>query len=183
MVASDLLERAKNLNRRTLDPIAARLYFFFSYFHDASGTFSQVQAYQAFLVYPNPFDRFIISAYRTATLRQDNDTQATLLNIILKNYIALNLIDQADKLVAKAVFPESVGNNQLARYMYYLGRIKAIQLDYSESYRHLLQAIRKAPQTPSTAGFQEVVSRVSDNHSPIGAQTCHYSSALDGRNP
>ena len=56
-------------------------------------------------------------------MRQDNDTQATLLNIILKNYIALNLIDQADKLVAKSVFPDTVGNNQLARYMYYLGNL------------------------------------------------------------
>ena len=88
--------------------MAAKLFFFFSYFHDSIDSFPSIQT-------------FIISSHRTAALRQDNDTQATLLNIILKNYLNLNLIDQADKLISKAVFPDTVGNNQLARYMYYLG--------------------------------------------------------------
>lgn len=78
--------------------------------------------FSSFCLITNGFFRFIISSQRTAALRQDNDTQATLINIILKNYISLNLIDQADKLVSKSVFPETVGNNQLARYMYYLGK-------------------------------------------------------------
>ena len=37
------------------------------------------------------------------------------------------------------------------------GRIKAIQLDYSEAHRHLVQAIRKAPQF-SAVGFKQTVS-------------------------
>lgn len=41
-----------------------------------------------------------------------------------------------------------------------IGRIKAIQLDYSESYRNLLQAIRKAPQTVISAGFQQAVKKL-----------------------
>jgi len=71
------------------------------------------------------------------------------------------LYDQADKLVSKATFPETAGNNQQARYMYYLGRIKAIQLDYTASHTHLLQAIRKAPQNTVTAGFQQAVYKLS----------------------
>jgi 26S proteasome regulatory subunit N3 len=31
-------------------------------------------------------------------------------------------------------------------------------LDYTASHRHLLQAVRKAPQSPKTAGFQQAVS-------------------------
>ncbi|KAI8901206.1 proteasome regulatory subunit C-terminal-domain-containing protein [Globomyces pollinis-pini] len=147
-VAKDLIERAKVLNRRTLDPIVARLFFFLAHFHETKGNLTDIQP-------------FIVAAHRTATLRQDNDTQATLLNILLRNYLSLNLIDQADKLAAKAVFPETVGNNQLARYMYYLGRIKAIQLDYSASHRHLLQAIRKAPQSSATIGFQQTAHKLS----------------------
>lgn len=112
---------------------------------------------QAFMSTMSLNFRFLLSSHRTATLRQDNESQATLLNIMLKNHLVLNQIDQADKLISKAVFPDTVGNNQLARYMYYLGRIKAIQLDYSESHRNLLQAIRKAPQTVATAGFQQAV--------------------------
>jgi len=38
-----------------------------------------------------------------------------------------------------------------------IGRIRAIQLDYSESYRHLIQAIRKAPQS-GAIGFKQTVS-------------------------
>jgi len=37
-----------------------------------------------------------------------------------------------------------------------LGRIKAIQLDYSEAHRHLLQAMRKAPQH-TAVGFKQTV--------------------------
>jgi len=98
----------------------------------------------------------------------------------LRNYLHFNLLDQADKLIAKTTFPESAGNNQFARYHYYLGtvllffplfslalltsclvsllgKIRAIQLDYTESHKHLMQAIRKAPQAPMAAGFQQAV--------------------------
>lgn len=37
-----------------------------------------------------------------------------------------------------------------------IGRIKAIQLDYSEAHRHLLQAMRKAPQH-TAVGFKQTV--------------------------
>ncbi|CAJ0864316.1 9850_t:CDS:10 [Entrophospora sp. SA101] len=103
----------------------------------------------------------LLAAHRTATLRHDDDTQATLLNLLLRNYFHYNLYDQADKLVTKTTFPESSANNQQARYMYYLGLIKAIQLDYTASHTHLLQAIRKAPQNDATAGFQQTVYKLS----------------------
>lgn len=69
-----------------------------------------------------------------------------------------NLYDQADKLVSKSAFPENAGNNQAARYAYYLGRIKALQLAYTQAHTYLTQAIRKAPQNNVTAGFQQTVS-------------------------
>ena len=79
------------------------------------------------------------------------------MNALLRNYLNKNMIDVADKLISKSTFPLSVGNNQLARYFYYLGRIKAIQLDYSSSNQYLLNAIRKAPQTPFAIGFHQSV--------------------------
>jgi 26S proteasome regulatory subunit N3 len=104
----ELIEKSKALNRRTLDPLLSRLFFYFAQFHSCLGDSQAIQA-------------FVIQSHRTATLRQDHDTQATLTNIILKNYLETDSIDQADKFVSKTVFPESAGNNQLARYMYYLG--------------------------------------------------------------
>lgn len=59
---------------------------------------------------------------RTATLRHDADGQATLLNLLLRNYLHYNLYDQAEKLVSKSVFPEQANNNEWARYLYYTGQ-------------------------------------------------------------
>merc|ERR1712151_787205 len=44
---------------------------------------------------------------------------------------------------------------QYARYLLYIGQIKAVQLEYSDSHNKLMQAIRKAPQSPTCAlGFK-----------------------------
>ena len=98
-----------------------------------------------------------LSAQRTAALRHDDETQASLLNCLLRNYIHYNLYDQADKLVSKTTFPTSAGNPQLARYHYYLGRIKAVQLNYSDAHSNLQQAIRRAPPPKIAPGFYQAV--------------------------
>ena len=61
---------------------------------------------------------------RTATLRNDFEGQAVLINCLLRNYLHYNLYNQADKLVLKSSFPEQAINNEWARYYYYLGRIR-----------------------------------------------------------
>jgi len=81
------------------------------------------------------------------------------LNLLLRNYLHFNLYDQADKLVSKSTFPESASNNEWARFLYYLGRIKAIQLDYTEAHKNLMQAIRKAPQH-SAIGFKQTIHKL-----------------------
>jgi hypothetical protein len=86
--------------------------------------------------------------------------QAALVNALLRNYLHHNLNDQADKLISKVKFPDSAGNHQVARYMYYLGSIKAIQLDYTASHGFLSQAIRKVPQTPANIGFLQTVNKL-----------------------
>ena len=51
---------------------------------------------------------------------------------------------QAEKLRSKAQRPEvSRSTHQLCRYLYYLGRIRAIQLEYTEAKDCLQQALRK----------------------------------------
>ena len=52
-----------------------------------------------------------------------------------------------------------MSNSEWARYLYYLGRIKAIQLDYSEAHKHLVQSLRKAPS--SALGFRHTVHKLS----------------------
>lgn len=103
----------------------------------------------------------LLGQHKTATLRNDRDTQAVLLNILLRSMIDANEYQLADKLVNKTTFPESAGSNQWARYLYYVGRIRAIQLDYTASFMHLTNAIRKALTTKATAGFQQAVQKLS----------------------
>ena len=78
----------------------------------------------------------------------------------MRNYLNYNLYLQADKLVSKTKFPDSAGNPQLARYLYYLGRIRAVQLSYTEAHTHLQQAIRRAPTATTAPGFYQSVHKL-----------------------
>ena len=65
---------------------------------------------------------FLHSRLRTATLRNDFEGTAVLINLLLRNYLHYNLYSQAQKLVLKSVFPDHASNNEWARYLYYLGK-------------------------------------------------------------
>ncbi|KAL2641872.1 hypothetical protein R1flu_009459 [Riccia fluitans] len=128
------VKRVQNFNRRTLDVLAARLYFYFSYSFELAGCLSEIRS-------------SLLALHRTASLRHDELGQETLLNLLLRNYLAYNLYDQAEKLRSKTQRVESHSNQQLCRYLYYLGRIRTIQLEYTDAKECLLQASRKAPST------------------------------------
>ena len=102
-------------------------------------------------------NRLFLAAQRTASLRHDDETEASLINRLLRSYVNYSLYDQADKLVSKTTFPASAGNPQFARYHYYLGRIKAVQLNYSAAHTNLQQAIRRAPPPKTAPGFYQAV--------------------------
>lgn len=144
---SDLLvKKLDTQNRRSLDQLSAKAYFYHSRSYELIGQLEKIRS-------------FLHAKLRTATLRHNDEAQATLLNLLLRNYLHYNLYDQADKLVAKSTFPEQASNHEWARYLYYLGRIKAIQLEYSEAHTNLLQALRKAPQY-TAAGFKQTVNKL-----------------------
>jgi len=144
--SDQLMQIVNSHNRRTLDSLAARCYYFHTRCYELVGQLNQIKS-------------FLHSRLRTATLRNDYEGQAVLLNCLLRLYLNYNLYDQASKLVSKSVFPESASNNEWARFLYYLGRIKAIQLEYSGSHKNLLQAIRKAPQN-GAVGFKQTVHKL-----------------------
>ncbi|KAL9330419.1 hypothetical protein ACSQ67_000029 [Phaseolus vulgaris] len=96
--------------------------------------------------------------------------QETLLNLLLRNYLHYNLYDQAEKLRSKAPRFEAHSNQQVwgfvscgaecnlhllnlfCRYLFYLGKIRTIQLEYTDAKESLLQAARKAPS--AARGFR-----------------------------
>jgi len=145
--ANDLMKKLDSHNRRSMDVISSKCYFYYVRSFEMVGKLADTRT-------------ILHNRLRTATLRNDFEGQAVLINCLLRNYLHYNLYNQADKLVLKSTFPEQASNNEWARYYYYLGRIKAMQLDYSEAHKHLLQSSRKAPQN-SAAGFKQHVAKLS----------------------
>lgn len=141
-----LMTKVTGQNRRTLDLVAAKCYFYRSRVAELTNSLESIRG-------------FLHARLRTATLRNDFEGQAVIINCLLRNYLHYALYDQADKLIKKSVFPESASNNEWARFLYYLGRIKAAKLEYSVAHKHLVQALRKAPQHAAT-GFRQTVQKL-----------------------
>lgn len=144
--SDQLMQYITSQNRRTMDALAARCYYFHTRAYELVGQLHKIKG-------------FLHSRLRTATLRNDFEGQAVILNCLLRLYSTYNQYDQASKLVSKSVFPESASNNEWARFLYYLGRIKAIQLEYSGAHKNLVQAIRRAPQN-GAIGFKQTVHKL-----------------------
>lgn len=131
--SQQLMTKVTAQNRRTLDLIAAKCYFYHSRVFELTNKLDLIRG-------------LLHARLRTSTLRSDYEGQAVLINCLLRNYLHYSLYDQADKLVSKSVFPENASNNEWARFLFYLGRIKAARLEYSDAHKHLVQALRKAPR-------------------------------------
>ncbi|CAL1699562.1 unnamed protein product [Somion occarium] len=142
------VEKIQALNRRTLDPISAKVWYALERAYELGGELADARP-------------LFLAAQRTASLRHDEETQASLINRLLRSYLQYNLYDQADKLVSKTTFPTSASNSQYARYHYYLARIKAVQLNYSAAHTNIQQAIRRAPPATTAPGFYQAIHKLS----------------------
>ena len=145
--AVSLIQSIFSQNRRTLDHLGAKTIFYYGRAEELKSEAAKAKGAHVEGGLTSIRSQ-LLSFHRTSSLRHDTETTATIINLLLRSYIVeANLYDQADKLVARAPFPRaSAGNPQVARYDYYVGRIRAVQLNYTEAHTHLQQAIRRAPQ-------------------------------------
>ncbi|CAJ2508981.1 Uu.00g140070.m01.CDS01 [Anthostomella pinea] len=143
-----LTDRIHSLNRRTLDSLSAKAYYYFSLFCEQLAPLPPSP--QSPIVGLRPI---LLTALRTAVLRKDTDIQATVIVLLLRNYLLTSHISQADLLITHTQFPENAANTLVARFLYYMGRIRAIQLRYTEAQDHLTAATRKAPASVCALGF------------------------------
>ncbi|CCF35486.1 hypothetical protein CH063_07259 [Colletotrichum higginsianum] len=153
--SKQLSDRIHTLNRRTLDSLSAKVYFYYSMF--CENLAPQAPSSQSPIVAIRPT---LLAALRTAVLRKDIDTQASVIVLLLRSYLLTSHIAQADLLVSHTQFPENAANNQVARFLYYLGRIRAIQLRYTEAHEHLTAATRKAPSSACAVGFSQTATKL-----------------------
>ena len=153
--SKQLSERIQSLNRRTLDSLSAKMYFYYSLFCENIAPLPPSSQSPIVAIRP-----ILLAALRTAVLRKDVDTQASVIVLLLRNYLLTSHISQADLLVSHTQFPENAANNQVARFLYYLGRIRAIQLSYTEAHQHLTAATRKAPSSNCALGFSQTATKL-----------------------
>lgn len=95
-VATALLPYLRKQNRRTLDALAAKGYFYLA--------LTQERRSQSLA----PLRPLFVALHRTACLHHDEMGQATLLNLLLRSLLADNLIEQAGNLIARTSFPEVI---------------------------------------------------------------------------
>ena len=138
-VCSWTVDRVVSLKRRSLDSLGAKVFFYYSLSAEKAGLAASAR--------PK-----LLALHRTSVLRQDEAAQEVLVNCLLRNYLHFNQVEAAEQLRAKLVWPERHSHAQLVRYLFYLGRIKAVQLEYSEAKECLSQAERKAP--PQAIAFR-----------------------------
>ena len=97
-------------------------------------------------------------AYRTACIEMDQISQVTLINCIIRYYLNNKNVEMARSFISKTKFTENVSSYEDARYLFYIGKIEAIQMNYSDSYTHLSSSFRKAPEKTGQ-GFKNLVNK------------------------
>ncbi|KAF8531127.1 PCI domain-containing protein [Gautieria morchelliformis] len=178
-LAHETVERMQSFNRRSLDPMAAKVWSATGRAYELGGDLSELRP-------------LLLNAQRTASLRHDTETLATLVNLLLRSYLLTSSYTAASTFLSKITYPDSSVSSatatsgttpstnttssngapsslnqllsgstsspaQLARYLYYVGRIRAIELSYTLAHNHLLQAVRRAPKAEQAPGFWQEV--------------------------
>ncbi|KAG6499185.1 hypothetical protein ZIOFF_038941 [Zingiber officinale] len=100
--SSASIAQLRNMNRRTVDVLASRLYLYYSFTYELTNSLAEIRG-------------TLLALHRMTTLRRDE-------------------------------------LGQFCRYLFYLGKIRTIQLEYTDAKESLLQAARKAPV--SARGFR-----------------------------
>ncbi|EER37477.1 26S proteasome non-ATPase regulatory subunit 3 [Histoplasma capsulatum H143] len=106
--------------------------------------------------------RFTLRALRSISsfFERTRTSRQPITTLLLRNYLSTSHISQADLFVSRSEFPPGAPNNQIARYLYYLGRIRAIQLQYTEAHEHLIGATRKSPSSHTAGGFYQASTKL-----------------------
>jgi 26S proteasome regulatory subunit N3 len=131
---------------QTMQYLRARVYYFISLVAEKSGTYKDII-------------NELIQCYRKACLDLDEITQNTLINCIVRYYLKSNAVEQARNFLSKIKFHENISTHEDARYLFYLGRINAIQMNYSEAFKNLTNSLRKAPEKTAD-GFKIIVQKL-----------------------
>ncbi|KAA0153013.1 hypothetical protein FNF29_03533 [Cafeteria roenbergensis] len=144
--ASDLVQAALQLSRRTLDPLAGRALQLMGLAAERNGHLPALQP-------------MLLSIHRTASLRHDTCSQAVAINLVLRGMLLQRRYLPAARLIehVEATLPLD-SSAQLVRFLFAKGRVLSISADYPGADACLTQALRKAPASTGT-GFKQLVQK------------------------
>ena len=141
-----MVDKVQSTNNRATDPLTAKCFFYFARVHELCGTLNAVRD-----------DAH--SYLRSCMIHHKYEAAAVLINTLLRIYLFENQYEFAWNFIEKTTFPKEASNNEVARHLYYMGRIKAVKLDYSAAQKDLMEALRKAPQKVAI-GFRQQVQKL-----------------------
>lgn len=144
--ASELVQAALQLSRRTLDPLASRALQLMGLAAERNGHLAALQP-------------MLLSIHRTASLRHDTASQAVAINLVLRGMLLQRRYLPAARLIehVEATLPLD-SSAQLVRFLFAKGRVLAVSADYPGADACLTQALRKAPASAG-AGFKQLVQK------------------------
>ncbi|KAK8898544.1 26S proteasome non-ATPase regulatory subunit 3 [Tritrichomonas musculus] len=125
---------------RQYDRIYAKIYFFYS------------------ITATDPLQT-ILGAYRRSCDLHLHQSQATIVNCILKHYIDVGGYNLALSFLRHCKFPNDASPAQLGRYHFFVGHLKAVTLEYADAQHHLQLSLRRAPQNKYAESFRSLVTR------------------------
>ncbi|KAK4687212.1 26S proteasome regulatory subunit N3, partial [Tremellales sp. Uapishka_1] len=142
--AMETVELITANSRRTMDQLAAKIYYYLARSYELQGKLADLRP-------------MLLAARQTSHLRQDETLECVVINLLLRSYLASNLYDQADKLIAKTTYSGATNQAQTVRWLFYAGRLRAVQLNYSLAHTYLQTAIRRAPKDEVAPGFVQLI--------------------------
>lgn len=140
-----LISYFKSKDTLTLKFLKAKTYYYLSFITEKLGNEDSII-------------KQLLDEYRISCIEEDKISEVTLINCIIRYYLNKNNIVQARSFLSKVTFAENVSTHEDARFLFYKGKIEAIQLNYSEAYKHLTTSFRKAPEKTAT-GFKTLVNK------------------------
>lgn len=96
----------------------------------------------------------LLAHLKIATLHHQVETQMVLINLVLRSYLLCNLHDLAEKFIGKVQLPTSTVSldaNQIAKYLFYVAKVNAVRLNYTQAFLDASLAVKKAPSLGADA--------------------------------
>ena len=102
-ISDALVDKLASQNRRSLDHVAGRCYFYHTLSHEAVGQLAQIRG-------------FLHARLKHATLHNDFEGQGVLINCLLRNYLHYNLYDHVRNFVKK-IFCNATKINRISLFL------------------------------------------------------------------